>query len=96
MKKIVLSLSALFAISIASAQSYIKQPDPTTYQVNTNKAQPEAKTQSGPSAEEETPAQPADAKTAEVKTEAPKEQKTQQPATRPEKQESKVVQNRKR
>lgn len=33
MKKIVLSLSALFAVSIAAAQSYPKQPDPKVYNV---------------------------------------------------------------
>ena len=32
MKKIILSLSALFAVSIASAQSYPKQPDKTIVQ----------------------------------------------------------------
>jgi len=38
MKKIILSLSALFTIGVASAQSYIKQPDPTTYNVVQYKA----------------------------------------------------------
>ena len=38
MKKIILSLSALFTIGVASAQSYIKQPDPTTYNVVEYKA----------------------------------------------------------
>jgi hypothetical protein len=33
MKKIVLSLSALFAVSIAAAQSYPKQPDTKVYNV---------------------------------------------------------------
>ncbi|KGO94324.1 hypothetical protein [Flavobacterium subsaxonicum] len=46
MKKIILSLSALFTIGVASAQSYIKQPDPTTYNVveykATKKAEPAA------------------------------------------------------
>jgi len=38
MKKIILSLSALFAVSIASAQSYTSQPDPSTYEVRHYKA----------------------------------------------------------
>ncbi|TRW25146.1 hypothetical protein FMM05_07510 [Flavobacterium zepuense] len=38
MKKIILSLAALFTIGVASAQSYIKQPDPTTYNVVEYKA----------------------------------------------------------
>jgi hypothetical protein len=38
MKKILLSLSALFAVSMASAQSYSRQPDPSTYQVVEYKA----------------------------------------------------------
>lgn len=33
MKKIILSLAAIFTVSIASAQSYSKQPDPKVYNV---------------------------------------------------------------
>jgi len=42
MKKTLLSLSALFAVSIASAQSYISQPDRTTYDVREYKADKKA------------------------------------------------------
>lgn len=38
MKKTILSLGLLLAVSVASAQSYIKQPDPTTYNVVEYKA----------------------------------------------------------
>ena len=45
MKKIVLTLPALLIVSLATAQSYAKQPDPSTYEVVEYKPakQPQAK-----------------------------------------------------
>lgn len=57
MKKIILSLSALFAVSIASAQSYISQPDPTTYEVRKYKAEKKTETPEAVPASQETEVQ---------------------------------------
>ncbi len=67
MKKILLSLCALFAVSIASAQSYAKQPDPSTYEVveykQSNKTSNEERRVEG-----QDKAQPAQEKTAGTAT----------------------------
>ncbi len=96
MKKQLLSLSALLAVSIASAQSYIKQPDPTTYKVveykqnqdtgtKTEEAQPQQPAQTA----QETQQPEVDANATETRAAA----ETKQPAREPE---SKVAENRKR
>jgi hypothetical protein len=82
MKKTLLSLSALFAVSMASAQSYIKQPDPTTYQVVEYKPQPK---EEKPVAGAESNAEVKDApKETEATTEKQAPETQTQPATKPE------------
>lgn len=79
MKKIVLSLSALFAVSVASAQSYPKQPDKTVVEyVNYQKP---AETPKEEVKAEETQAK--DAKTEKVQPAAKKEDDKIQKATNP-------------
>jgi hypothetical protein len=89
MKKIILSLSALFAVSMASAQSYISQPDRTTYEVREYKAAKKAETQQAQPAQQQAAAQPAEA--VSQAQDAPAQ--TAQPAAEPKKE---VVENRKK
>ncbi|KOS07852.1 hypothetical protein AM493_18655 [Flavobacterium akiainvivens] len=85
MKKSLLSLFALFAVSIASAQSYIKQPDPTTYEVVNAKPAPQPETTT--TTTQTQPEAPAPEKAPEATTQADTKeaapQKTEQPATMP-------------
>jgi hypothetical protein len=80
MKKIVLSLSALFAVSLASAQSYPKQPDKTVveyvnyYQKPAENPKEEVKQEEVQNADKKTEKQPA------VKKEDNKIEKATNPA----------------
>ena len=69
MKEILLSLSALFAVSIASAQSYISQPDPSTYEVKQYKANKKAETAPAATAQPEATTTPATEQPATAKPE---------------------------
>ncbi|RYD91135.1 MAG: hypothetical protein EOP54_22930 [Sphingobacteriales bacterium] len=107
MKKIVLSLSALFAVSIASAQSYISQPDRTTYEVREYKAvkkadTPEAAPQQAAQPEATTQEQPVvqEQKTQTSRTDGFTERTTGATVQAPKKEavadDKKVVENRKK
>ncbi|MES2487693.1 MAG: hypothetical protein V4581_17315 [Bacteroidota bacterium] len=103
MKKTLLSLSALFAVCIASAQSYISQPDRTTYEVREYKAEKKAEAPSvqnedpnlKPQVKQSTDAQPAQQKIrqADPTTTATAQTTTKQPVTTEDK---KVAQNKKK
>lgn len=84
MKKIILSLSALFAVSMASAQSYISQPDPTTYEVRKYNAEKKTETpQAAPAPKETEASTQATGALSQAQDAAPAP--AAQPATAPEK-----------
>jgi hypothetical protein len=93
MKKIVLTLPALLIVSLATAQSYAKQPDPSTYEVVEYKPakQPQAETPVATVQNKNT--QQAPAKPVENEnTTAPKDGSQPQPEAAPQTE----MQNRKR
>lgn len=92
MKKMLLSLFALLVVSLASAQSYAKQPDPATYQVVEYKPSKTAPAE----ATEAAPQKAAENETAPQEQDAEKNNNSAAPAPQPATVAEKDMQNRKR